>query len=70
VDVTTGPSLEVGASKVLFMGRFAGALNESHNPFWAPTADGKRFLGVVRARQSGDDVPVTVLVNWQSELKK
>ena len=70
MDVTTGPTLQVGASKVLFMARFAGTLNKSHNPFWTPTADGKRFLGMIRPRQCGDDVPVTVVVNWQSELKK
>lgn len=32
---------------------------------WARSfPDGKRFLGVVRAKQSGDDIPVTVVLNW------
>jgi hypothetical protein len=40
------------------------------NPAWTPSAEGKRFLEMVRAKQSGDDIPVTVVVNWQSELKE
>lgn len=69
VEVTTSPTFQIGASQVLFQARFAGAAG-LHNPAWTPSADGKRFLGMVRAKQSGDDIPVTVVVNWQSELKK
>jgi serine/threonine protein kinase len=69
VEVTTSPTFQIGASKLLFQARFPGAPG-LHNPAWTPSADGKRFLGMVRAKQSGDDIPVTVVVNWQSELKK
>ena len=70
VEVTVGPKFQVGASKALFMARFAGAGTANRNPAWTARADGKRFLGMVRSRQTGDDIPVTVVVNWQSELKK
>jgi eukaryotic-like serine/threonine-protein kinase len=69
VEVTTSPTFRIGASKVLFQTRFAGAAG-LHNPAWTPSADGKRFLGIVRPKQSGDDIPITMVVNWQSELKK
>jgi hypothetical protein len=69
VEVTTSPRFQIGASQVLFQARFVGAAG-LHNPAWTPSADGKRFLGIVRPQQSGDDIPVTMVVNWQSELKK
>jgi hypothetical protein len=69
VEVTTGSIFQIGASKVLFQSRFVGAPG-LHNPTWTPSADGKRFVGMIRTRQNGDGIPVTVLQNWQAGLKK
>jgi serine/threonine protein kinase len=69
LEVTTSPSFRIGASQVLFQAPFAGAAG-LHNAAWTPSADGKRFVGMVQPKQSGADIPLTMVVNWQSELKK
>ena len=64
VDVNgSGPAFQAGVPKQLFPAP-AGAGD------WDVTADGKRFLmGVTPGGQSADE-PITVILNWQSSLKK
>jgi hypothetical protein len=69
-DVTGGPTLKVGTPKSLFqmpvahVVRFEG---DSHVFRWDVIPDGKRFL-IDRAIMSSD--PLTVVLNWTSELQK
>ena len=66
VDVTTGSVPQVGAPRVLFQ---APPKSPDHVlPDWGNSPDGKRFLFLVPERQ--DDVPFTVVLNWQADLKK
>jgi len=63
VDVTPGATFQVSAPKVLFKVP-SGIL-----PNWDVTMDGKRFLVLLRVQQ-GAQAPFTVLLNWQTALKK
>ena len=67
VDVAPGPSF--GAPKVLFQPPIYGGGANSSNRFWDATKDGQRFLINTIASESGP-APMTVLLNWQAELKK
>ena len=61
VDVTTEPTFQTSTPKTLFKVP-AGIL-----PNWDVTADGQRFLVLVR---QDAPVPFTVLQNWQAALKR
>ena len=61
VDVTTEPTFQTSAPKTLFKVP-AGILRN-----WDVTADGKRFLVLVR---QDAPVPFTVLQNWPAALKR
>jgi hypothetical protein len=63
VDVTPGASFDFNAPKVVFRPP-TGML-----PNWDVTADGKRFLVLSQVQQSAQ-APFTVLLNWQTLLKK
>jgi len=67
VRVTTTPAFHADIPRVLFQvpPRSAGSFML---PQWAPSPDGKRFLFLVPERQG--EVPFTVVLNWQSALKK
>ena len=68
VTVTPGPTLSVGAPRVLFEGRYRGNLN-AVTP-WDVSADGKRLI---RIQQVQPDRPVTridVVLNWASQLNR
>jgi eukaryotic-like serine/threonine-protein kinase len=69
VDVTDGPSLKVGIPKRLFN---APILNINPNYFtWDVAPDGKRFLVESSVGQEKTPPsPLTVVLNWQAELKK
>jgi serine/threonine protein kinase len=63
VDVNSnGSAFQPGVPKQLF----AAPVNTG----WDVTADGKRFFMAVRPNQKATDEPITVLLNWQAELKK
>jgi len=62
VEVTTKPALQVGSPKLLFQVPDAESI-------WDVSADGKRFLVPVPVTESAQ-TPITVLLNWQSGLKK
>ncbi len=64
VDVTTGPSFQAGTPKLLFP-----APHQSANFTGYYTIDGKRFLFLAPAQQSGQ-APFTVVLNWQDMLKE
>jgi hypothetical protein len=66
VDVKIGAAFETGVPHALFEFRSGNAV-----PTTAPytvTADGKRFLVNTIVDESGG-APLTVVVNWQAELK-
>jgi hypothetical protein len=63
VDVSgNGAAFQMGTPKQLF----AAPLNNS----WDVTADGKRFLMTVVPGQQNTQTPITVVLNWQADLKK
>ena len=67
VDIRTDPAFEAGAPRALFQTRIL-PLIEARNHYDAST-DGQRF--VVNSRRVEDaSLPITVVVNWASELKK
>jgi len=66
VPIKTSPKFEAGVPKVLFeiKGRIRGLTS------YAPSADGRRFLISADVENSNIATPITVVVNWTSELKK
>jgi serine/threonine protein kinase len=66
VSVGTGPSFAV--PKVLFQTRVPEGVTSRHTHY-VPSSDGQRFL---INTQTGDALPnpITVVLNWQAELKK
>ena len=63
VDVDgTGAAFQMGAPKQLFPA--------PPNNGWNATSDGKRFLMVVPPGQQNTQAPITVVLNWQADLKK
>jgi len=64
VDISTsGAAFQPGVPKQLF------AL-PSNVGDWDMTADGKRFLVAMPLNQQSANTPITVVLNWQAELKK
>jgi serine/threonine protein kinase/Tol biopolymer transport system component len=60
---TNGAAFQPGVPKQLF----ALPLNVND---WDMTADGKRFLISMPPKQESTNTPITVVLNWQAELKK
>jgi Tol biopolymer transport system component len=67
VSVTTHPAFHADAPRFLFQTpvRSSGGFDRTA---WAPSPDGKRFLFLVPEAQR--ETPFTVVLNWQSLLKK
>jgi hypothetical protein len=63
VEIKAGVNIEAGAARLLF---------ETHaqNLRYDVTADGQRFLATMLVRQAQVPSPITVVLNWQSALKK
>jgi hypothetical protein len=61
VDVESTPAFRADIPKRLFA--------MSTNPPWIPTPDGQRFL-VAMAPQRDVQEPVTIVLNWESGLKR
>jgi hypothetical protein len=59
-----------GASSALQSGIPKQLFTAFGNNTWDVTADGKRFFMAVPPSQKASDEPITVLLNWQAELKK
>ncbi|HKE22987.1 MAG TPA: protein kinase [Bryobacteraceae bacterium] len=59
---TSGAVFEYGTPHLLF--RRLGGLA------WDVTPDGKRFVALAPVVQQADQVPITVVLNWQAGLKK
>jgi hypothetical protein len=64
VEITTSPAFRAGKPQLLGFVVTGGSVLGA----WDPAADGKRFL--VSAPKSGTPEPYTVILNWQSGLKK
>jgi eukaryotic-like serine/threonine-protein kinase len=66
VDVKTdGPQFQAGIPKPLFGAPFRSG---RWNSVFAPTADGQRFLAVTTTEQQNAS-PITVVMNWNANLK-
>jgi len=66
---TTGPQFEMGIPKPLFEADFvAGGNGGFPNAPYRATADGQRFLTVTTTAQQSNS-PITVVMNWTSDLK-
>jgi hypothetical protein len=65
VEVTTSPEFKAGIPGALFQ-----AIMRSAGTFkWDVSADGKRFL-IATTNSAAADEPITMVTNWQAELKK
>jgi len=63
VDMSgNGSAFQVGVPKQLFAA--------PQNTDWDVTADGNRFLMTVAPAKQGAQAPITVVLNWQADLKK
>ena len=70
VDITISPSFRIGVPKLLFNAALIRGGNVSVPTFlWDATANGNKFL-MITAVQDSAASPVTVVLNWQSGLKK
>ncbi len=65
VEVTAGSVFRASVPKTLFQ---APPRSPSVMTQWAPSPDGKRFLFLVP--QAQEEVPFTVVLNWQAALRK
>jgi Tol biopolymer transport system component len=65
---TDTSSLEAGAPKALFQARIASANPIARSSFDV-TADGQRFI-INNLPEEASSAPITVVVNWTSDLKK
>jgi len=64
VDVkTNGAAFESGIPRRLFL---ASQIDNG----WDVTSDGKRFMLALPEVQQTGQVPITVVLNWQAQLKK
>jgi hypothetical protein len=73
-SVQTDPSFNlVGTPKVLFRGKYVGALPADGTP-WDISRDGKRFLMIkpLETTTSAEGGPrkINVVLNWMEELKQ
>jgi len=66
VTISAGSTFQSGVPKFLFRAPPKGA-EKPGMTWWAPSADGKRFLFLVPEKQ--EPVPITVVLNWQAGLK-
>jgi eukaryotic-like serine/threonine-protein kinase len=73
VPVRTSPTLELGAATPLFSlprgSTGPGAFENGTSSGFDVSPDGKRFLVVLR-EVVGDELPVSVVVNWTAEIEK
>ncbi len=66
VDVTTSPSFQAGTPKLLFQAPLRSGSGIASGDY---TVDGKRFLFVAPAQQTGQS-PFDVVLNWKAALKQ
>ena len=62
-----GTELTAGTSKALFP--LKSGQQVFTNPLWKPLRDGQHFL-VLRPAVPAQGQPITIVTNWQAELKK
>lgn len=66
VDITTSPKFESSVPRQLFQ---TNIKNLQQGLCYAATADGQRFL-VNTYVQSNNPSPMTIVLNWTSDLKR
>jgi hypothetical protein len=70
VPVKTGPSFQAGSPQELFPDAPIASTVGVGQFFYTPSKDGQRFLMSLPAEGAASQPPITVVLNWQSELKK
>jgi len=70
VPVRTSPNFQPGSPQELFPGVPIASSSEAGQFYYTPSKDGQRFLMNIPAEGSTAQPPITVVLNWQSELKK
>ncbi|MBI4480048.1 MAG: serine/threonine-protein kinase [Acidobacteria bacterium] len=68
-EVRTGAQFEAGAPQELFEPQVGLTHGMEAGNHYAVSADGKRFL-IIRAKESTQAFPITVVLNWPALLKK
>jgi Tol biopolymer transport system component len=69
VALKTGVTLETGEPKVLFQTRTAAAFLTAFRSYYAPAADGLKFL-VATMPEDPSTVPLVMVLNWASGIAK
>jgi serine/threonine protein kinase/Tol biopolymer transport system component len=69
VDVVPGSSFKASLPKPLF-DLPAVTTNDPFAWTWAVTPDGKRFLVEIATDRSNTQAPITVVLNWEADVKK
>lgn len=68
VEVETEPSFRLSKPKMLFEGRYEGAVGWFGYANYDVTADGQRFL-MIRGEEEPAPTRIHVVLNWAEELK-
>jgi serine/threonine protein kinase/Tol biopolymer transport system component len=68
VDIKPGPGLTFGTPHELFSG--SNLITNPRQRAVFPSADGRQFLALLPAGDAPAASPITVVTNWQTELKK
>jgi len=71
--VSFNPTFKAGIPKALFTAPILGGAGNVGSTHYDVSADGKRFLinsNAVAANSGGKTPPITVVLNWQTGLKK
>jgi serine/threonine protein kinase/Tol biopolymer transport system component len=69
VDVTTGATFKAGVPHLLFQAPIFGSGISSEILRWDVTSDGQSFL-INTVPEENVSAPITIVLNWQSALKK
>ena len=67
-SVSQGPTLSIGAPRVVHEGRFLRSING--NTSWAMMRDGQRFLRVQQVEQERPVTDITLVLNWFDEATR
>jgi hypothetical protein len=69
VDIVPGPAFRAGVPRVLFEAPLYGSGRGVNVHRWDVSPDGRKFL-INTVKEDEDDDPITVILNWQSLLKR
>jgi hypothetical protein len=70
VETTLQPGFSAGKPRVLFEGRYLTTAFPQNSIAYDVSADGRRFLMVKEVDRARAPAQITVVLNWQEELKR